>query len=643
MRRRRRHPLLKGLAVLAGLAVVAGVAVTLVIRSGVVSSDERATPESVTDDYLDAWAEGDWAAMKALAVDPPAAMIATHRAMMTDLDVGDATFERGPTAQASPGRTVEFRADLDLRGLGRFSYTGSLHLVPRGDGWAVAWTPAAVHPKLSSGERFVVERKFAARGAILGAGGVPLNQDAPGVTIGLHPERVTDMAAVTKALESELQVSPKETLRLLAQPWVRPDTFVPIVTVSRARYEEVKPVIYPLPGVEFQETTQRGSGSPGLVAHVTGTTGPATAEQLERLGAPYRAGDVVGRRGLEEAFERRLAGGPSWSVAIAGPAGRPPEVLSSTPGAPPRNVQTTIDPAVQQAAEKALGGVEARAALVALRASTGDVLAVVSTPASEPFDRALQGRYPPGSTFKIVTAAALLGHGTEATTRVPCPSKVAIGATTFHNFEDSAHGTITFADAFTRSCNTAFARLASGLPEGLLESTARRFGFGTDPALGLPAAGGSFPRTDGRVERVAAAIGQGRVTASPLAMAGVAGAVAGGAWRPPRLVTDPAPGRSEAGEAVRLEPAVARTLQGFMLSVVAAPDGTGRAAAVPGPVPVAGKTGTAEFGKGDPPPTHAWFVGYRGDVAFAVIVEGGGVGGEVAAPLAARFVAALPA
>ncbi|MCL4292798.1 MAG: penicillin-binding protein [Acidimicrobiia bacterium] len=639
--RRRRHPVLKGFAILAVLALVGGLGVAVVLRSGVISSTRKDTPESVTDDFLEAWEKGDWTAMRALAADPPPEMVPTLQAMMKDLDVGDASFRRGAAVPASPGRDVEFRARLDLRGLGRFSYTGSLHLVPHGDGWAVAWTPAAAHPKLTAGHRFAVKRKFAARAAILGARGVPLNQDAPAVTIGLHPERITDLAAVVKAFDEQLQVRPAETARLLAQPWVRPDTFVPIVTVARSRYEEVKPVIYPLPGVEFQESTQRGSGSPGLQAHVVGTTGPVTAEQLQELGAPYREGDTVGRRGLEEAFERRLAGSPSWSVTVVDAAGRNPVVLSSTPGAPPRDVTTTIDPTVQAAAEKVFAGVEAKAAVVALRASTGEVLAVASTPRDEPFNRALGGRYPPGSTFKVVTAAALLRDGTRAGQRVPCPSRVTIGGARFHNFEDTAHGTITFAEAFTRSCNTAFARLADGLPDGALDSEARRFGFGAKPALGLAAAGGRFPRPEDRAERAAAALGQGRVTASPLVMAGVAGAVASGTWHPPVLVTEPRPGGAGAGRPQELDPGVVRTLQGFMLSVVASPDGTGRAAAVPGPVPVAGKTGTAEFGTGRPPPTHAWFIGYRGDVAFAVVVEGGGVGGEVAAPLAARFLTAL--
>jgi cell division protein FtsI/penicillin-binding protein 2 len=111
--------------------------------------------------------------------------------------------------------------------------------------------------------------------------------------------------------------------------------------------------------------------------------------------------------------------------------------------------------------------------------------------------------------------------------------------------------------------------------------------------------------------------------------------VASGAWRPPRLLGD-----AHAGAAKPLDASVAATLRQLMVSVVR--DGTGTAAAEPGQV-VAGKTGTAEFGSGDPPLTHAWFIGFRGTLAFAVLVEGGGVGGEVAAPVARRLLDALPA
>jgi cell division protein FtsI/penicillin-binding protein 2 len=276
------------------------------------------------------------------------------------------------------------------------------------------------------------------------------------------------------------------------------------------------------------------------------------------------------------------------------------------------------------------------AALVAVDVGRGEVLAAASRPI-DGFDRAITGRYPPGSTFKIVSATASLNTGATAATTITCPGALEVGGRTFHNFEgESAPGTIDFTTAFAHSCNNAFIQMAQQAGEPALAAAARQYGFGVEYEIGLPHFGGSFPAPTDVVELAAASIGQGRVEASPLHMASVAATAASGTWRPPVVV------RGVANDSVGTEaiaPGALGTLQGFMAAVVS--EGTGEAAAVAGR-DVRGKTGTAEFGDTEPAPTHAWFVGYSGDVAFAVLVEGGGVGGQVAAPLAQRFVAALP-
>ncbi len=148
-------------------------------------------------------------------------------------------------------------------------------------------------------------------------------------------------------------------------------------------------------------------------------------------------------------------------------------------------------------------------------------------------------------------------------------------------------------------------------------------------------AGGSYPTPKDAAERAASAIGQGRVLASPLQMATVAAAVDAGQWRQPRLVTQPLSASTAAAPA--LTPAVDATLKSFMKSVI---QKGGTAAGAGLPPDSFGKTGTAEFG--DNSQTHAWYIGFDGNLAFAVIVEGGGVGGAVAAPLAAAFLRTAP-
>jgi cell division protein FtsI/penicillin-binding protein 2 len=219
-------------------------------------------------------------------------------------------------------------------------------------------------------------------------------------------------------------------------------------------------------------------------------------------------------------------------------------------------------------------------------------------------------------------------------TVVACEPSVTVDGKAFKNFEDEALGPIPFRTAFAHSCNTAFVTLAEGMSDADLRGAAGRFGFGVAYDAGVGAEGGQFPDPADAAERAAAAIGQGRVLASPLHMASVAAAVASGTWRPPRVV-----GPQPAAAPIALDPATVAVLRDLMREVVRT--GTGTAAAVTGQ-DVAGKTGTAEFGNASPPEAHAWFVGFRGSLAFAVLVEGGGVGGQVAAPIAARFLASVP-
>ncbi|HEV3012004.1 MAG TPA: penicillin-binding transpeptidase domain-containing protein, partial [Actinomycetota bacterium] len=181
---------------------------------------------------------------------------------------------------------------------------------------------------------------------------------------------------------------------------------------------------------------------------------------------------------------------------------------------------------------------------------------------------------------------------------------------------------------------------AKRLDGDALLAAAAQFGFGVDPAPGIPAVTSRVPAPSDRADLAAEAFGQGRVTASPLQMAMVAATVAEGRWRQPGLVAGEAAesGGSAPAEAPEpLDAKVAGTLRTLMRQVVT--EGTAAPAGLPGKV--GGKTGTAEFGTGDPLPTHAWFIGFRGDLAFAVVVEDGGVGGRVAAPAAARFLRGL--
>ena len=614
--------------VVAVLAVAGGAGWYLLNR-------EPALPTAEVAAYLDAWGRFDVEAMQRLAAGSPPGLAEAVTAMHDDLQVTQARFRRTALRRQGDAALAEYAAEVELAGLGTWDYTSTLELRRTGGAWQVVWSPAALHPSLHEGERFGRTRTWPVRAPITGADGTPLVAMGDVVDIGLQPERIRDLAQVQAILRQQLGVDPAHVTAALNAPGVRPDHFVAVARVRADRFAELRPVLEPVPGVFFQRTTGRVPVADDFALHVLGRYDEVTAERLAELGPPYLVGDDVGLSGLEGAFERRLAGAPSGEVRTVNAAtDEPVETLFRFPGTAPAPVGTTLDRRTQEAAEQALAGVTAPAALVAVDAGTGDVRAVVSRPFDQPFNRALAGQYPPGSTFKVVTTAALLGAGTRPDTAVACPPQATVGGQAFRNFEGGSLGGTTFRTAFAQSCNTAFVALSATLTDAGLAAAATTFGFGADYDLGLPTEGATFPTPRDVAERASQAIGQGRVEASPLHMATVAAAVASGGWRAPRLLTD----RPQA-PATALDANTAATLKELTAEVVRS--GTGTAAAVPGQQ-VGGKTGTAEIGGQDPDRTHAWFIGYRGSLAFAILVEGGGVGGRVAAPLAARFLASAP-
>ncbi|MEV6980280.1 penicillin-binding transpeptidase domain-containing protein [Sphaerisporangium sp. NPDC051017] len=338
---------------------------------------------------------------------------------------------------------------------------------------------------------------------------------------------------------------------------------------------------------------------------------------LTREGVPFPSGSKAGDYfpGLDATFtEMKLKEQPSGKVLLAS---QPP----STPQA-----QTTISRPVQEAAARALDGAGRPAALVAVDVPSGEVRAVADTLGGK---GAFNGLYPPGSAFKVVTAAALLRSGLAPDAQVACPAAYTIpNARRFTNDGGADHGAVSLTTAFALSCNTTFAQQAYERlrDDRLRAEAADRFGF--REKAGLSSCRISPPQDMN--ELGADAIGQNSVRASPLCMAEVAAAVARGTWRQ-SVIT---PGADPGSPPVPLDEGVAASLRAMMEAVVT----QGTAAQAGLPPGTAGKTGTAEVSGGA---AHAWFVGYRGDLAFAVLVQNGGVGGRVAAPIAARFLKAL--
>ncbi|MFI6346671.1 penicillin-binding transpeptidase domain-containing protein [Streptomyces sp. NPDC050560] len=386
------------------------------------------------------------------------------------------------------------------------------------------------------------------------------------------------------------------------------------------------------------------------------------------------ASQAYGASGLEAAEDALLSGSdealrPLWGSRRRG-----------------ARVATTLDPAAQRAAFRGLAG--RRGAVAAVEPGTGRVLALVSTPSYDPgelsgngagaarawrrlnrdarrpmLNRALRGTYPPGSTFKVVTAAAALDAGTvrdlDAPTDSPDPYRLPGTRTRLTNETDGCRDA-SLRHAFLFSCNTVFARLGARTGLTTMAETARRFGFdGRARGVPLPVAPSTFDTRMDTAQLAMSSIGQFDTRATPLQMASVAAAVAdGGLVRTPYLVdgvatADGRPvrtaGRAEPRRA--MSAGTAARLRELMTGVVER--GTGTGAAVPG-VEVGGKTGTAQHGVDNTGAPYAWFIAWakprgadRPSVAVAVVVESGkGERGEVsgnrlAAPIARGVMGAV--
>jgi cell division protein FtsI/penicillin-binding protein 2 len=504
-----------------------------------------------------------------------------------------------------------------------------------GGTWQAEVTPQVVHPDLTDGAVLAAQREVPARGTVLGRDGEPLIEERNVVDIGIQPSRVADLAQITSTFADVLGVDGAGLAERVQA--AGPDEFVPVITLRREAYDQVRDVVRAQEGVVFREGTLPLAPTTEFARATLGRSGQATAEIVEASEGRVLPGDVTGLSGLQRRYDEHLAGEAGFTVVSR--VGEQTTGLFTQPATDGADLALTLDERVQVAADQALTtvtGGNGNAALVAIDVPSGDILAVANTPATGT-DRALTGTYPPGSTFKSVSTLALLPTGLTPDEIVPCPRTATVDGREFGNVEDFELGDVPFRTDFARSCNTAFVGLSDRLAAGDLGAAAATVGLGVDWSIGTTVDTGSVPDEESDVERAAASIGQGRVLASPAAMAQVAATFAGGSWTAPRLVREPAPDPVDPPPAVDADHAA--TVRELMRAVVT--DGSAAALAdVPG-APVHAKTGTAEYGTDVPPRTHAWVIGFQGDVAFAVLVEDGGSGSGTAVPVAETFLRLL--
>lgn len=381
---------------------------------------------------------------------------------------------------------------------------------------------------------------------------------------------------------------------------------------------------------------------PKLTAGQSLATGEAASPQVvvvDRSGKTLDAAKLPSLASvlpqLRERYGSRLSGGkPGIETWANGPDG-PGQTLHTIAAGTPAKLHTTLDAGLQATAEQAVKN-KPQSSVAAVQASTGEILAFANNPPTDN-NNAFNAQVAPGSTFKVLTATALLEKGVSPGTAAPCPATANYNnGKMFHNVESSSDPSATFQRDFAISCNTGFIKLAGNLSESSVPTVAQRYyGFGQTWNVGVPAWDGRVPGGSGD-EMTEEMIGQGQIQMSPLNMAAVAATADTGTFHQPRLVSKSLIGEPLAKAGSSLPYGVRGSLKSMMRLTASSGTAAGAMSGVYGDV--GAKTGSAEVGGQEKP--NGWFLAYRNDIAAAGMVLEGGHGGDSAGPIVAAVLRA---
>ncbi|MBL7077489.1 MAG: penicillin-binding protein 2 [Kiritimatiellae bacterium] len=426
------------------------------------------------------------------------------------------------------------------------------------------------------------------------------------------------------------------------------------------------------PGVDIHIEPVREYPRGTLAAHVLGCVGRSSLSQDEKESYHFYLPDMEGQFGVEHSFDTRLAGLAGGRLIRVDASGFKHTERFEREPRKGEDLRLTLDAEIQALAESLLEGW--RGSVVMLDARNGDVIAMASAPTYDPsklhsgytrlrkdkslplLNRAIEGQYPPGSTFKpLVAIAALENGGITASTTYDCPGYFELGGVRFRCWRRSGHGSIAMRKSLEQSCNAYYCQLGLKCGYDRIYHMADAFGFGHRTGIALDLEMKGLLPNDTWKRRVLkdgwrsgdtcnVSIGQGAILATPLQMALFAAALGnGGKIYTPRIVAEP----WEEGDLVQKmawsAPTLA-TVRGGMYDVVEAETGTGRRARIAA-VPMGGKTGTAEYGPRDARRKYAWMIAFapfdKPQYGAAIILEDANSGGRDAAPRMAKLMAGV--
>lgn len=568
------------------------VVVALLVAAAVVGcSSEPKGPVGLAEAFLAAFAAGDLDRAAELTSRPDKASAALA-SVWENLQAEELSARAGAARVTGDTATVDYSYEWRMPKDRVWSYTGQLQMGRSEGRWMVRWTSSNIHPRLGDTQTLALRATPAPRARVNEQSGSDVLIPGKVTRVSFTASAATDPADVAASLSAALirfdkRLTPEAILKA-AREAGGPTT---VLLLSELEYEQVGAMLIGLPGVGFNEEWDMVAADRAFA--------PDLMTQIRRT----VIAEVDGKAG--------------WSVVTMNANGADTGVLTEVPAQPAPSFSLSIDRYVQNAAQRAVNVPKEQTMMVVIRPSTGAILAVAQNEATDrDGPMATIGQYPPGSIFKTVTAAAAMGAGVATPdTIVPCPSQIVIGERTIPNYNMFSVGSVPMATAYERSCNTSFAKLAGELPADALHVSAASLGVGPDyTVVGLPTTSGSVPPADNLVQRAEDGIGQGKVVVSPFGMALMAATVAHGSAPVPWLIA----GRETVvdGERPAIAPEVIDGLRLMMRKVITG----GTATRIVDQGEVYGKTGEAEVDGG----SHSWFVGYRGDIAFATLLVKGG-------------------
>ncbi|MFT4084189.1 MAG: penicillin-binding transpeptidase domain-containing protein [Nocardioides sp.] len=518
-----------------------------------------------------------------------------------------------------------------------WSYTTAVTLVERDSQWQVHWEPRLVSAALTNDHvRLSASSITAVRGDIVGAGGVDLVTPRAVISYGIDKTQVSAARAPAsaRALARLFDLDVSSYVKKVKA--AGSEAYVEAIAYRKEEAPAAAARITRIKGAVALQQTRYLAPTKEFAAPILGTVGEVTAEMIKKNPGVYQVGDTAGLSGLEARYDERLRGTAGTDVELVGASGKMLKELFRAEPVDGKALRLTMSEKAQSLAESLLDDVKPASALVAIRPSTGAIIAAANGPGNDGINIATYGQAAPGSTFKTIDSLALLRQGLTPSSTISCPSTITVDGKEFGNdswYPSSALGKIPLSLAVAQSCNTAMIGQRDRISHADLVAAAASLGFGVDHDTGFSSYFGQLPKPASQTEHAADLIGQGKVLASPMVMATVMASIEAGKTVVPRLVQGVAASAPDSAKPLSAkESAQLRTI--FRRVVT---EGTGSGLLdVPGK-PVIAKTGTAEFDRNGTRLTHTWMIAAQGDLAVAVYVDVGTTGSATAGPIVESF------